>query len=120
MRLKNLIFIILLWPESALTSRDNYRPGDGLNLNLGFRYLAISSFIPQLQLNGRYSFHDTGVNADSINTGGTLLFLSPGVTAALIPQWSIFTFVQLPLYQNVIGVQLVPSYTISVGLSNNI
>lgn len=102
--------------QFALNSRDDYRPGDGLNLNIGFRYLEYSYFIPQLQLNGRYVKHDTGANADKFSTGGTLVYLSPGVTVPIDDKLSAYVFVQLPIYQYLEGVQVAPTYLASLGV----
>jgi hypothetical protein len=102
--------------QKALNSRNDYKPGDGFNLNFGLRYAGITSFAPQLQFNYRYVRHDEGANADQVSTGGTLLYISPGITVPLGTQLSVFGFVQLPLYQDVNGVQLAPRYTASVGV----
>ncbi|HUL00827.1 MAG TPA: TonB-dependent receptor [Nitrospirota bacterium] len=102
--------------QKALNSRDNYKPGDGFNFNVGLRYAGITAFSPQLQLNYRYVQHDVGSNADQISTGGTLLYISPGISASLSQQVSVYAFYQLPLYQDVNGVQLAPKYTASLGV----
>ncbi len=102
--------------QKALNSRNQYKPGDSSNLNLGLRYAGFSAVSPLLQLNYRYVRHDEGANADQISTGGTLLYLSPGLSAAVGTQASVYGFVQLPLYQDVNGVQLAPRYTASVGV----
>jgi hypothetical protein len=70
---------------------------------------------PQLQINARYVQHDTGANADTISTGGTLLYLSPGAIVPVVADFEVYGFMQLPLYQNLLGVQLAPTYTASVG-----
>ncbi|OHX13999.1 hypothetical protein BI347_11145 [Chromobacterium sphagni] len=101
--------------QSALDSSDQYRPGTGVNLNLGVRYTGFAGWMPQLQINARYVQHDAGNNADTVSTGGTLVYLSPGITAPLNRQISLYGFVQLPLYQHVNGVQLAPRYTTSIG-----
>jgi len=101
--------------QQALNSRDDYRPGNGVNLNLGLRYAGFPGYYPNLQLNVRAVRPDSGANADTISTGGTLVYLSPGLTVPLSPQVSIFGFVQLPVYQYVNGVQLAPSFTASLG-----
>ena len=101
--------------QSALDSANQYRPGTGVNLNLGVRYAGLSGWMPQLQLNARYVQHDAGDNADTISTGGTLVYLSPGLTVPLTRRASVYGFVQLPLYQHVNGVQLAPRYTTSIG-----
>jgi hypothetical protein len=101
--------------QAAMNSKDQYKPGNGLNVNLGLRYMGFSEFSPQLQLNARHVLHDTGTNADTVSTGGTLVYLSPGVVVPVSKQTSLYGFVQLPVYQNVNGVQLAPRYTASIG-----
>lgn len=105
--------------QSALSTRDGYRPGNGINLNLGLRYAAGTSVQPQLQVNVRHASRDTGPNADTANSGGTLVYLSPGFTAPLGQQTSVYGYVQLPIYQNVYGVQLTPRFTASIGVRHN-
>lgn len=102
--------------QKALYSRNHYRPGDGINVNVGLRYSGISFLTPQLQLNTRYVNHDEGANADQVSTGGTLIYLSPGVMVPATKWTSIYTFTQIPIYQNVEGVQLTPAFTASIGL----
>lgn len=102
--------------QRALNSRNQYKPGDGLNLNLGLRYAGFSAVSPLLQLNYRYVRHDEGANADQISTGGTLLYLSPGISASISARISVYGFYQVPVYQDVNGVQLAPRYTASVGV----
>lgn len=101
--------------QKALNSSDQYKPGDGVNLSLGVRYMGFAGFAPQLQLNLRHVRPDTGQNADTISTGGTLVYLSPGVAVPVGKRASVYGYVQLPAYQNVNGVQLVPRYTASLG-----
>jgi hypothetical protein len=102
--------------QSALNSKDQYRPGDGFNLNLGLRYMGFDSVMPQLQLNARRVARDSGNNADTISTGGTLVYLSPGLVVPVAKQSSIYGYIQFPVYQNVNGVQLTPRYTLSLGV----
>ena len=98
-----------------MNSSDGYKPGNGYNLNLGVRYMGMTSAFPQLQVNARHVEHDTGDNADQISTGGTLIYLSPGLVVPVTRLTSIYGFVQLPLYQDVRGVQLAPRYSASIG-----
>ena len=102
--------------QIALDYREQYRPGDGVNLNAGLRYGGFSGFSPLLQFNFREVAHDQGGNADKLNTGGTLLYISPGITAAVGQHVSAYAFVQVPVYQEVEGVQLVAKFTYSVGV----
>jgi TonB dependent receptor len=101
--------------QKALYSRDRYQPGDGSNLNLGMRYTGFSRFNPQVQLNGRYVAHDLGANADVVSTGGTLLYLSPGVVIPIVNAASVYGFLQVPVFQDVRGVQVDPEYSASIG-----
>jgi len=101
--------------QFALNSVDDYRPGNGLNLNFGVRYMPLAYIQPELQLNARYVQKDSGVQADTISTGGTLFYLSPGAIVPLGEKAAVYAFFQLPLYQNVQGVQLTPTYTASLG-----
>ena len=102
--------------QLPLNSRDDYKPGNALNLNLGFRYMGLESVTPQLQLNARVSAKDSGSQATPDDSGGQTLYLSPGVSVPVNDKLKLYGFVQLPLYQNLNGYQLAPTYTASVGL----
>jgi hypothetical protein len=58
----------------------------------------------------------TGANADNVSTGGTLLYLSPGIVAEVSDRISMYSFVQVPVYQDVNGVQLAPHFTVTAGV----
>jgi hypothetical protein len=83
--------------QSAFDSRDEYRPGDGTNINLALRFMGNPAYMPILQLNARYVNHDTGAQADQTSTGGTLIYISPGITAPINNQTSVYSFVQIPV-----------------------
>jgi hypothetical protein len=103
--------------DLPLYERDGFLPSGNLQFNAGLRYLNPSSFTPQLQVNARWDERERGVNADTPNSGGTLVYVSPGVTAELGQQASTFAFVQLPVYQRVNGLQLEPRWMVSVGIT---
>ncbi|HAM53253.1 MAG TPA: hypothetical protein DCP92_22090 [Nitrospiraceae bacterium] len=102
--------------QAPLYSTDQYRPGDSISLNVGLRYLGFSGFSPQFQINYRAAERDSGANADIYNTGGVLLYLSPGVNVSVSNRFSVYGFFQLPIYQNLNGIQLAPYYTTSIGV----
>ncbi len=102
--------------QSSLNSSDHYRPGNSLNVNLGLRYVGLDIVIPQVQLNVRNIMRDTGANADNGSTGGTLLYLTPGMVAAVSDRITLYAFVQIPIYQYVNGVQLTPYWIPSAGV----
>ncbi len=112
---KNWDYFAQATAQTALNSKDDYKPGDGFNFNLGARYMGFAAVMPQLQLNARYVEHDTGANADQVSTGGTLVYLSPGAVMPVGKRASLYGFVQVPVYQDVRGVQLAPRYTASIG-----
>ncbi len=101
--------------QTALNSSNAYKPGTGYNLNLGLRYQGLAAAMPQIQLNTRHVEHDSGANADQDSTGGTLVYLSPGLVVPLGKQTSLYGFVQWPIHQDVRGVQLAPRYIASLG-----
>lgn len=102
--------------QKALYSSDQYMPGEGLNFNVGLRYMGFNGFTPQVQLNFKHVLHDTGAEADMTDTGGTLLYFSPGVSVSVSNRISMYGFVQVPLYQDVVGLQLAPRFTTSLGM----
>ena len=101
--------------QLPLDSREDYRPGRSLNVNLGFRYLGLGNVIPQLQLNGKVAGRDSGGNATPDDTGGRTLYVSPGVTFPLASGLRGYAFWQLPVYQDLNGYQLAPKSILTVG-----
>lgn len=102
--------------QSPLYLSNGYRPGNTLNASLGVRYVGFDMIVPQIQLNFRDIQRDSGTRADTVSTGGTLLYISPGLVAAVSDQVSLYAFVQVPIYQDVNGVQLAPQFIPSVGV----
>ena len=96
---------------------NDYRPGNTTTLSLGLRYEGSPQWVPQLQLNALYKQPDTGALADLQNSSGTVLYVSPGITARVSAGLHVFGFVQLPVYSNLYGIQLFPRFTASVGAS---
>lgn len=101
--------------QHALSERDGYRPGDALNLSGGLRYVAHEGVTPELQLNVQHRRRDEGANADVDNSGGTITYLSPGLSVAVSKQARLYGFVQLPIHYQLEGLQLAPRWTATVG-----
>ena len=93
-----------------------FRPGAGLNLSAGLRYLGGGPLVPQLQINVRTERKESGSEADIPNSGATLVYLSPGATWTVGDKMQIYGFVQLPIYQHVSGIQIEPRSSLSLGL----
>jgi hypothetical protein len=102
--------------QQPLNSREDFRPGTGLNANVGARYMANEIVVPHVQLNMRAEKRESGANADVDNSGATLIYLSPGITLNATKRFKPYAFVQLPIYQRVNGYQLEPRYSFSVGV----
>ena len=102
-------------------TKDGYQPGNSLNLNFGVRYLLNDYITPQLQINTKVSGRDSedGVPATGQDSGGTLIYLSPGVTVNVQKDLKLYGFVQLPIYQYVNGNQLTPTWTGTLGARYN-
>jgi len=101
--------------QQPLNTVEDFKPGTGLNVNFGVRYMSFEHVIPHIQINSRMEKRESGANADVDNSGATLVYLSPGVTVHVAKALQVFGFVQVPIYQNVNGFQLEPHYTVSVG-----
>lgn len=106
--------------QQPLASRANFLSSASVNFSGGLRWLNASRFTPQLQLNVKVEGREHGSASDRDNSGGTLAYLSPGLTAELASRTRAFVFVQLPVYQRVNGLQLEPKWILSVGLNHRL
>jgi len=73
--------------------------------------------VPQVQINVTRKSADQGALADTANTAGTVAYLSPGVTVALLHNVHVYAFVQKAIYSQLSGYQLFPHWSGSVGAS---
>ncbi len=93
-----------------------FKPGIGANVTAGVRYRGFEAVVPQLQFNSRIERRETGSEADTPNSGATLVYLSPGATFAVTARTSVYLFGQVPVYQRVNGFQLEPKWSLSAGV----
>jgi hypothetical protein len=108
--------------QSAVTSKQNqpgsdFRPGNTTTVSFGVRYEATPRLIPQLQLNMTHKLVDQGALADSADTPGYVAYISPGVIVRAFGTLHAYAFAQLPVYSDLVGYQVFPRYTFSVGAS---
>ena len=96
---------------------EDYRPGNLVNVSLGVRYAANPKLVPQLQLNITRKSTDQGVLADTISTGGTVVYVSPGIGFSIAANVQAFALVQIPVYSRLDGIQLFPHWTGAAGVS---
>ena len=108
--------------QHALASQAGYTPGDAFNANAGLRYAGLSDYVtPLVQLNYVHRNIDSGFNAShefdgTPQTGGNLIYLAPGVSGSFGNGFRAYAYVQIPLYQNVNGVQLTAKEIFSLGI----
>jgi hypothetical protein len=115
--MRNLSWFVQALAQLPLNSHEEYRPGNRLTLDLGGRYEMGDKLGLLLQLNALYKARDRGEQAEPADTGGKFVFLSPGISYAFTQRVQAYGFVQLPVYQNVNGVQLVARNAVAVGLN---
>ncbi len=108
-------FIQGLW-QHAVTTRDNYRPGDHLAFDMGVSYYVSQRLSLMLQLNTLIKNRDSGANAESESSGGKSVNLSPGLGYAVSKKAQVYGFIQKPVYQYVNGVQLTSDWSAVVGI----
>lgn len=98
---------------------EDYRIGPEVQAHLGTEYplMRSMSLLAQanLRIRGQDDVGSSGVNEE--DTGGTMVFLSPGVRAAVSHAASVYALVQIPVYQRVNGIQIVSDGNLYVGLS---
>jgi hypothetical protein len=115
--LRSLSWFVQGLAQIALNHHGDYQPGSRLSADAGVRYEAGDRLALLLQINTLLKARDHGVEAEPEDTGGTFVFLGPGVSYAFTRRLQAYAFVQLPLYQRVNGVQLVPDYAFAVGMN---
>jgi Putative MetA-pathway of phenol degradation len=103
--------------QSALNDRDGYRPGWRAGLQAGGQYPLTDRLDLLLQANLQYSARDSGVNAEPDQTGRTQLAIVPGLSYSWPNGLMIYSNLELPVYQDVNGIQLTYDYAVSLGMS---
>jgi hypothetical protein len=103
--------------QDTIHERDDFRPGYKLGADVGLNYLATPDLSLMLQLNALHNGKDSGANAEAADSGGTYVYLSPGVSYRVTKDTQVYGFLQQPLYQRVNGTQLVADWAAALGLS---
>jgi hypothetical protein len=71
---------------------------------------------PRLQLIASVRRHDSGLAANPADSGYARLLIAPGVDVS-VRDWTLHAEVDLPVYQNVIGNQLIARELIKTSIS---
>ena len=111
--------------QSAVSTRDHYRPGNSLNLDLGAHYAFAPTLTGLLQLNAQFKNRDTGLNANPAS-GGHSLNISPGLSYVVAPKTNLYGFVQIALLQyanpdpaDLSSGQLTAPWSFAIGISHS-
>lgn len=100
-----------------LNRRDDYKPGRRVDLAVGAVHQYASGWSAALQVNVSHRGRDAGAQAEPAVSGSTSVQVSPGLNVEVGGSTHLYGFVQLPVYQHVNGVQLVPRWSLVVGVN---
>ncbi len=103
--------------QQAVQTKDNFKPGNQYQLNLGYRHPFDSSFRGLLQLNTLVKGRDSGEEAEPELSGSKTVFLSPGLSYSITRDAELYGFFQLPIYRYVNGIQLSASSALVFGIT---
>ncbi len=89
----------------AVMTRNDYRPGNELDAAVGATYDLgaigpLTKVAPVLQILNSYRAHDSGANADPLNSGYERVLIAPGVDMRLTKRLRLFADIAIPLYQH--------------------
>lgn len=106
--------------QRPVAKSNDFSEGQKLNVSVGLRYVLNEWLTPQFQFNAQNRWRDHGPSnqADIPNSGGEVIYASPGVFVNFSEGTSVYGFVQIPVYQRVGGLELVPGYSASVGIKH--
>jgi hypothetical protein len=103
--------------QAPVNEHDEFRPGTHYSADVGIAYPAAGTWSGLIQLNALVKDRDRGAQAEPDDSGGSFIWLSPGISWAPTRSTQFYGFVQLPVYQRVSGVQLTADWSASVGVS---
>lgn len=101
-------------------SRD-FEIGDRMDWNLATAYQVIPrntypNIAPVGEINVRYLFRDEEDGKKERNSGGTTVFLSPGVRIGITPRCGIGASISFPVFQNLLGEQQETDFKVAAGI----
>ncbi|MFQ5543111.1 MAG: transporter [Nitrospiria bacterium] len=93
----------------------DYEQGDQTLLNTGVNYLLTEKVSVSGQVNFRFSPRDEFKGQEVASTGGTWINITPGINVQASDRLGLYTFVQIPVFQDVNEVNLVARYGLALG-----
>lgn len=95
----------------------DYERGDAATFNVGANFRVREKMVVSAQLNLQHAGRDQYKGQDVPSTGITSVYLTPGIQVQSSDNLALYTHLQLPVYQHVNEVNLVPRYGFMFGLS---
>ncbi len=92
--------------QQAVSTKEEYKPGNQFQLNVGYRCPLGHDLQALLQVNSLIKGKDSGANAEPDLSGSKSVFLSPGLIYSLTHDLQLYSFVQVPIYRFYNGAQL--------------
>lgn len=105
--------------NQSLNNREGFKPSTKVMSTIGIGYNITQNYQAQLQLNHVHEWKQSGINSDRDNSGSNVLYLTPGISSLITEKTTIYTLIQIPIYENVNGLQLQPTAIYSAGLRYN-
>jgi hypothetical protein len=104
------------FPEAGT---NNYRFGNSVLVHAGIAYQLLDKASFLLQMNGRIQdYADVGSTGEPReNTGGVWIYASPGLNFNLSDALDATGYIQLPIYQNVHGIQQTAAFNLYFSLA---
>ena len=99
----------------ALNQQEEFRPGARFEGSVGWSHAFSPDWGTVLQVNAQHRVSDRGAQAEPLNSGSTTIGLSPGLTVSVGRASTVYAYAQVPVYQKVSGIQLVPRTLFAVG-----
>ncbi len=94
-----------------------FRSGNSLQLDLALSYALHDSIVPVLEVNG--IFFDKDIENDEVkaNSGGDVIYISPGFSFNFTEKQGVYANFSYPAYQNLTGISNDEKYRFSMGWS---
>jgi hypothetical protein len=102
--------------QAAIRAREDFRPGETWLFDAGIRRQTTPKVASLIQFHAVINGRDTGSQADHDSSGGSGLFLSPGVSYAPRDRLTVYGYFQQPLLRRVNGAQLTADWSIVAGV----
>src|SRR6266568_4282075 len=80
--------------QQAVNTKEQYKPGNQFQLNVGYRHPLGHDWQALLQVNSLIKGKDSGANAEPDLSGSKSVFLSPGLIYSLTHDLQLYSFVQ--------------------------